>query len=151
MDAVIALALLAAASGEPALAGGPDAPRVRVEHRVEYGRAYRREYSHAYRRAHQAGPGWTVSRAGGGLVHPVPGHHGPARSHSHADRGEAGAVRAGDPVTLGAAFFFAPQAGGVERPAPVLVYGQRGVLVISPGSAPVSAGQAAAARGLPRG
>jgi hypothetical protein len=62
------------------------------------------------------------------------------------------AVRAGDPVRLNASFFATPLAGGVERPASLRIYSGRGVIVIAPGAtAPVSAGQAAAALGLPRG
>ncbi|MCR9129243.1 MAG: hypothetical protein NXI12_06950 [Alphaproteobacteria bacterium] len=132
MNALIALTLLAASPGEPVLLGGPEAARVRVEQGSEYSRSYQA----AYRR--------TVSRRG--AVQGAPASDRRPQLH-HAGRAE---VRAGDPVSLGADFFFAPQAGGVERPAPVLVYGRRGVLVIGPAHAPVSAGQAAAARGLPR-
>ncbi len=124
MDVLIALSLLAASPGEPALVGGPEAARVRVEQRSEYSRSYQAEYRR------------TVSR------------HGAVQGAPASDRRPA--VRAGDPVNLGADFFFAPQAGGVERPAPVIVYGRPGVLVIGRAHAPVSAGQAAAARGLPR-
>lgn len=134
MDVLIALTLLAAIAGEPALAGGPEAARVRVEQRSEYRRDYRAEYRR------------TVSRHGAVQGAPASDRRPAGR---HADRA---AVRAGDPVNLAADFFFAPQAGGVERPAPVIVYGRHGVIVIgthAPG--PVSAGQAAAARGLPRG
>lgn len=120
MDALIALTLLAAASGEPALAGGPEVRERREQtvHIVE-----RRETRHGQ---------------GGVRIHYDPDAHG--------------AVRAGDPVRLGPDFFAAPMAGGVERPVRVQVYGRRGAIVIRPHApGPVSAGEAAAARGLPRG
>jgi len=137
MDVLIALTLLAASPGEPALLGGPEAARVRVEQRSEDSRSYRAEHRR------------TVSRHGAVQGLPASDRRSAGR---HADRpADRLAVRAGDPVNLGADFFFAPQAGGVERPAPVIVYGRRGVIVIGPHApGPASAGQAAAARGLLR-
>lgn len=65
----------------------------------------------------------------------------------------AGAARR--TVTLGADFFLGGLTGGVERPAAPVYYGYgyygRGVVVITGPRAPRSAGQAAAALGLPRG
>ena len=130
MDALIALALFAAGGAEPALAGGPHAQSEPLHHRAED----RRE------------PGGPPAR--GAARQPHAGH-----PSAMAGRVEHEAVRAGEPVRLNPVFFAAPLAGGVERPAPVHLYGRRGVIIIAPGPghAPVSAGQAAAARGLPRG
>jgi hypothetical protein len=139
MDAVIALALLAAASGEPALAGGPDAPRVRQEYQAGYSREERVEHRR-----------W-ASADGAGVARPAYGQLPAARGQVQRAPARHGAARAGDPLNLRADFFFAPQAGGVECPASVVVHARRGVIVIGPAQAPVSAGQAAAARGLPRG
>lgn len=71
-------------------------------------------------------------------------HHGASR----VSIGEE-AVRAGDPVRLSPVFFSGPNAGGVERPVRVQVYRRNGVIVIG-SHGRLSAGQAAAARGLPR-
>ncbi len=58
-------------------------------------------------------------------------------------------------VTLGADFFLGGLTGGVEGPAAPVYYGYgpygRGVVVITGAHRPRSAGQAAAALGLPRG
>ena len=55
-------------------------------------------------------------------------------------------------VTLDATFFAGGLAGGVEQPGrqPIRGYHSRSVVFITGSHAPISAGQAAAARGLPR-
>ena len=155
MDVLIALALFAAGPGEPALAGGPSPPCTPVERRIDYLTGARSEPR----------PGRSAHRCGSNRAGPAdrPERHGDPRARARADahavdspaRSGAAerAMRAGEPVRLDAAFFVAPLAGGVERPAPVRLYGRRGVIVLAPGPgrAPVSAGEAAAARGLPRG
>lgn len=131
MNGLIALIMASALSGEPALAGGPDASPVRGEAGAE--RAHGAATLH-HRFAHIQTP------AGGDRVH----------------RGARTPVRAGDPVQLSGGFFATSLSGGVEQPAPRIVYVRRGGIGVvrqspaSPSSAPVSAGRAAAARGLPR-
>ena len=74
-------------------------------------------------------------------------------AHVHTDV-EAHGTQAAQTVVLSDGFFAAGLTGGVERPGPVYygyrTYG-RGVVILGIGHGPQSAGQAAAARGLPRG
>ncbi len=155
MDVLIALALLAAGPGEPALAGGPSHPCAHVERPIDDLTETRSE-PRPGRSAHpcdsnRASAADRAQRHGDARARARSDAHAvdsPAR-HGAAER----AIRAGDPVRLDAAFFAAQLSGGVERPAPARLYGRRGVIVLTPGPgrAPVSAGEAAAARGLPQG
>ncbi len=159
MDIVLALALTLAAA-DPALAGAPNtapppppgtvviqSPRSSAATRS---RSVSREYSQRIS-AHPFPPPPTILQ-------------GRAAIGSHEVRHEASAPRAarhsaayatgrgtGRTVTLEPGFFASGLTGGVEAPVhSYRVYG-RGVVVIGGSYAPPSAGQAAAARGLPRG
>jgi hypothetical protein len=130
MSLLIALMSAAALNADPALAGGP----------LAYGEA----------------EAWQPPRSPYDYVAPD------ARRAPHARHGAAYAPAYGhhhDPlpayaprtVQLSPDFFYGPLSGGVERP-PVLFYPVRqGYVIHHAPSGPVSAGQAAVARGLGQG
>lgn len=156
MSLLIALISAAALNADPALAGGPDA---------YYGEAA------AYKPARPIYGAPHVARARPGLDmrQPYAPHepHYDARFDAHYNAPYAQPRRAPQaahapvtayrsapapvPVQLSPGFFHGSLTGGVERP-PVLFYPVRQAYVIHHmPSGPVSAGQAAAARGLGQG
>jgi hypothetical protein len=159
MDIVLALALTLTAA-DPALAGGPDtapppppgtvviqSPRSSA---VTGSRAASREYSQ-HVSAHPFPPPPTILQGRAATASYEVRHE--ASSPRMDRRAEAYATGRGTgrTVTLEPGFFAGGLTGGVEAPVhSYRVYG-RGVVVIGGSYAPPSAGQAAAARGLPRG
>lgn len=140
---ILAMALYA----DPALAGGPDAPHLahaKPPHEAPYiprreAQAYRAEtnWAETYRaQTYRAETNWAQTYRAETYR---------TEAASFAAHAPAGAAR---PVRLGPDFFYGPLSGGVERP-PVQVHAVRQGYVIHGGRpGPVSAGQAAAARGL---
>jgi len=126
MSLLIALISAAALNADPALAGGPD-----VYGEAEAWQPPRSPYDHVAHDARRA----------------PHARHGAAYGHHHAPQPDY----APRTVQLSPDFFYGPLTGGVERP-PVLFYPVRQAHVIHHApSGPVSAGQAAAARGLGQG
>lgn len=159
MDTVLALALTLAAA-DPALAGAPDtAPppppgTVAMQGHQSSAAAGSRSASSEYSQRVSADP----------FPPPPTILQGRAAIGSHEVRHQASAPRAERPiaayttgrgtgrtVTLEPGFFAGGLTGGVESPVHSYRVHGRGVVIVRGSYAPRSAGQAAAALGLPRG
>jgi|GEM_PF-5925075 len=142
-------ALAAALNADPALAGGPD-------HYYGEAAAYkpaRSPYDAPYEALPR--PGDDMRRPDAPYVAPYDARYdapyGQPRLAPHEEHAPVTAYRSAHaprPVQLSPDFFHGPLTGGVERP-PVHVYpAPHGYVIHGGRSGPVSAGQAAAARGL---
>lgn len=133
---ILAMALYA----DPALAGGPDAPHLahaKPPHAAPY--IPRREAQSYQAETYRA----ETYRAETYRAQTYRAEAAPYAAHA-----PAGAAR---PVRLAPDFLYGPLSGGVERP-PVQVHAvRRGYVIQAARPGPVSAGEAAAARGLGRG